>query len=29
MENPDSILENKMVKILWDFKTKTDHIISA
>ena len=26
---PESVLENKMHKILWDFKIQTDHLISA
>ena len=27
--NPESILENKMHKILWDFDIQTDHLIPA
>ena len=29
MHNPESILENQMHKILWDFEIQTDHLISA
>ena len=29
MHNPESVLENEMQKILWDFKIQTDHLISA
>ena len=29
MHNPESILENEMHKILWDFEIQTDHLISA
>ena len=29
IHNPESILENKTHKILWDFEIKTDHLISA
>ena len=29
MYNPESILENEMHKILWDFEIQTDHLISA
>ena len=29
MNNPESILENKTHKYLWDFNTQTDHLISA
>ena len=29
MHNPESILENKMHKLLWDFEIQTDHLISA
>ena len=29
MLNPESVLENKTNKILWDFEIQTDHLISA
>ena len=29
MNNPESVLENEMHKILWKFEIQTDHIISA
>ena len=29
MYDPESVLENKMHKILWDFETQTDRLISA
>ena len=29
MENPESVLENKTHKILWDFAIQTDYLISA
>ena len=29
MHNPASVLENEMHKLLWDFETQTDHLISA
>ena len=29
MHNPESILENEMLKILWDFEMQTDHLIPA
>ena len=29
MHNLDSVLENEMHKILWDFEIQTDHIIFA
>ena len=29
MRNPESILENEMHKILWNFEIQTDHLISA
>ena len=29
MHNPKSVLENETHKILWDFETQTDHLISA
>ena len=29
MNNPESILEKVACKILWDFETQTDHLISA
>ena len=29
IHNPESILENEMHKILWDFEIQTDHLISA
>ena len=29
IHNPESFLENEMHKILWDFETQTDHLISA
>ena len=29
MHKPESILENEMHKILWDFEIQTDHLISA
>ena len=28
MYNPESILEDEMHKLLWDFEIKTDHLIS-
>ena len=27
MHKPESVLENEMHKILWDFETQTDHLI--
>ena len=27
MHDQESVLENEMHKILWDFKTQTDHIV--
>ena len=29
MHNPESVLENETHKLLWDFKTQTDHPILA
>ena len=29
MHNPASVLENETHKLLWDFDTRTDHLISA
>ena len=29
MHNPESILENEMHKLLWDFEIETDHLISS
>ena len=29
MHNPESVMENEMHKILWDFETQTDHLILA
>ena len=29
MYNPESVLENEMHKILWDFEIQMDHLISA
>ena len=29
MHNPESVLENKTQKFLWDFEIQTDHLISA
>ena len=29
MHNPESVLENEMHKLHWDFEIQTDHIISA
>ena len=29
MHNPESVLENGMHKLLWDFVIQTDHLISA
>ena len=29
MHNPESVLENEMHKILSDFETQTDHLIST
>ena len=29
MYNSESVLENEMHKILWDFEIQTDHLISA
>ena len=29
MHNPKSVLENEMLKLLWDFEIQTDHLISA
>ena len=29
MHNPESVLEKKMHKILWDFDKQTDHLISV
>ena len=28
MHNPESVLENEMHKLLWDFEIQTDHLIS-
>ena len=27
--NPESVLENEIHKLLWDFEIQTDHLISA
>ena len=29
MDKPESILENEMHKLLWDFEIQTDHLILA
>ena len=29
MHNPESVLENKSHKLLWDFEKQTDYLISA
>ena len=29
MHNPESVLQNETHKPLWDFETKTDHLIPA
>ena len=29
MHKPESVLENEMHKILWDFEIQMDHLISA
>ena len=29
MHNPESAIENETLKILWDFKIQTVHLISA
>ena len=29
MHTPESVLENELHKILWDFQIQTDHLISA
>ena len=29
MHNPESVKENEMHKLLWDFEIQTDHLISA
>ena len=29
MRNPESVIENETQKLLWDFKTQTDHLILA
>ena len=29
IHNPEFVLNNEMLKILWDFEIKTDHLISA
>ena len=29
MHNPESVLKNKLHKILWAFEMQTDHLISA
>ena len=29
MHNPESVLENEMQKVLWDFEVQADYIISA
>ena len=29
MHNPESVLENEMHKILWEFEIQTDYLISA
>ena len=29
MHNPESVLEKETYKLLWDFDTQTDHLLSA
>ena len=29
MQNPESVKENEKHKLIWDFKMKRDHLISA
>ena len=29
MHNPESVLENEMQRVLWNFKIQMDHLISA
>ena len=29
MHNPESVMENEMHKLIWDFEIQTDHLISA
>ena len=29
MHNPESVQENEMFKVLWDFKIQTDNLIST
>ena len=29
MHKPETVLENETLKILWDFKIQTDHVIQA
>ena len=29
MHNPESVLENEMYKILWDFEIQTNHLTTA
>ena len=29
MHNPTSVLENETYKLLWDFETQADHVLSA
>ena len=29
MHNPESVLENEVHKVLWDYEIQTDHLISA
>ena len=29
MFNPESVLEDEMHKVLWDFENQTDHLVSA
>ena len=29
MHNPESVLESETLKVLWDFETQTDHLISV
>ena len=29
LNNPESVLENKMLKLCWDFELLTDHLILA
>ena len=29
MHNPESVMENEMLKLLWDFEIQMDHLISV